>query len=318
MEKEVLIDTNIIRRLIEDNATMIRSISTIKNDGFNFMVSDMTLFELVDYIKTKKDYYKFLSILYDNNIAPIFKEKILNFGKQYCEWFKKPIPIIELKKQLLPSFSMSLATVLTDLAKAIMLFLANKLTSDYSSYFYNSILEILNDTTKEHFEQVIAHSYLGKGEPLKKRLPLEYRDLVIRELTYFNLLQKYEEYDSKQFSEEYDKQNKRYEGLSFNDICAEILTENDMRFNLTEIGDNNDAIFMVNFIKDVLYRKRKFQINDIADYINFKYALQFCDFYFTTDDSSLKKYERYFKDDSKIQEYIRRSRGFTLKYKVGI
>lgn len=122
MDNEILIDTNIIRRLMEGNVKMTDSMSTIKNKGFHFRVSDMTLFELVDSIKTTKDYYQLLNVLYDYEILPIFKVVISEFGDQYCEWFKKPISIIELKAQLLPSFSMTLAIILTDLANAIMLF----------------------------------------------------------------------------------------------------------------------------------------------------------------------------------------------------
>ena len=313
MDNEILIDTNIIRRLMEGNVKMTDSMSTIKNKGFHFRVSDMTLFELVDSIKTTKDYYQLLNVLYDYEILPIFKVVISEFGDQYCEWFKKPISIIELKAQLLPSFSMTLAIILTDLANAIMLFLANKLTKDYSSYFYNSILGIISETNTDHFKNVILQSYLTNNIKLNKRLPLEFRDLVIRELTYYNLLQKYEEFDKDKFIEEFSRQNEIHKGKSFKDICAEILTEQDMLFNLNDIEEKNDAIFRSNFIKDVLYKRGRFQINDITDYINFKYAMQYCEFYFTTDYRSLRNYERYFSADKSIQDYIRRSKEFIQK-----
>lgn len=283
MENEILIDTNIIRRLMEGNVKMTNSMATIKNQGYHFRVSDMTLFELVDSIKTTKDYYQLLIVLCDYEILPIYKIVIPDFGDQYCEWFNKPISIMELKTQLLPSFSMTLAIILTDLAKAIMIFLANKLTNDYSSYFYNTIIGVVNELNKEHFEKVIIRSYLSNGMKLNKRLPLEFRDLVIRELTYYNLLQEYEEFDKDLFIEEFNRLNKIYERKSFKDICAEILTEQDMLFNFNEIEEKNDAIFSANFIKDVLYKRGRFQINDITDYINFKYAMQYCEFYFTTD-----------------------------------
>ena len=71
--------------------------------------------------------------------------------------------------------------------------------------------------------------------------------------------------------------------------------------------------FRSNFIKDVLYKRGRFQINDITDYINFKYAMQYCEFYFTTDYRSLRNYERYFSADKSIQDYIRRSKEFIQK-----
>ena len=206
MANEVLLDTNIIRRLMEDNPSMIKNITAIKNDGYNFSISDMTLFELLDNIKTTEAYFKLLNVLYDNNVRPIYKDKIPEFGKLYKEWFKRPTPLIELKKQLFPSFSSSLATVLTDLAKAIMLFLANKLATDYSSEFYITVVALVDELKKEHFERVIEHCYLVSGEKLRKRLLLEYRDLVIRELTYFTLLLKSDTYEKKEFISEYSAQ----------------------------------------------------------------------------------------------------------------
>ena len=68
-------------------------------------------------------------------------------------------------------------------------------------------------------------------------MPLEFRDLVIRELTYYNLLQKYEEFDKDKFIEEFSRQNEIHKGKSFKDICAEILTEQDMLFNLNDIEE---------------------------------------------------------------------------------
>lgn len=63
----------------------------------------------------------------------------------------------------------------------------------------------------------------------------------------------------------------------------------------------------------MLYRKRRFQINDITDYINFKYSMKYCNLYFTTDDKSLRKFERYFSDDKSIQDFIKRSKEFIQK-----
>lgn len=312
MDNEVLLDTNIILRLMEDNPSMIKNITAIKNDGYNFSISDMTLFELLDNIKTTEAYFKLLNVLYDYNVRPIYKDKIPEFGKLYKEWFKRPTPLNELKEQLFPSFSSSLATVLTDLAKAIMLFLANKLTTDYSSEFYNSVVFMVNEMDTKHFERVIKHYYFS-GESLRKRLLLEYKDLVIRELTYFNLLQKSDTYEKAEFTAEYNAQDLQHKGQTFQQICAEILTEKDLLFNVSELDDKMDQEFITTFLSNLLCKNRKFEINDVTDYINFKYSYKFCAVYFTTDGSSLKKYEDYF-EDKNIRSYLERSIQFIKKY----
>lgn len=313
MEKTVLLDTNIVRRLMEDNEKFVNAITSIHNDGYKFDISDMSLFELVDSIKTGKDYLKLLEVLYDNNIRPISKVIIPEFWKQYLDWFKAPLPVVEMKKQLFDSFSFTLSTVLTDLTNAIMLYLANKLTSDYSSEFYIFILSAVekNDTT--HFTNVMRSSYLDNKFSFRKRLPLEFRDLVIRILTYYNLLLVSDTFDQEAFNLEYQKQNALYHGLSFKDICSSFLTEKDITFKANNNIEEYDEIFSTCFIKDLLCGNRKFHINDITDYISFKYAYSFCDFYFTHDGKSLAKYERYFKGNP-IIDYLNRTRAFINKY----
>ena len=303
---------------MENNDIILQALTTLKKDEYHFMISDMSLFELLDSINldspnVKLQYITLLQILYDYNVTPIIKDIIPDFSKQYVEWFRTPHPIIELKSQIFESFSFSLSSVLTDLSKAMMLFLANKLTSDYSSEFYGIIISAINEDINDHFKKVIKSSYIEKRFSLRKRLPLEFRDLIIRELTYYQLLSIKDTFNKQEFESEYNKQNTKYNGLSFKDICSKYLTESDMLFDESNIKDNSDETFLISYIKDILCYNAKFDINDITDYINFKYAYSYCNYYFTTDKKSLNKLNRYF-SDTKVKEYLLKTKNFINKY----
>lgn len=311
---EVLIDTNVIRRLLEDNALMIEVMKKIKNDGYNFAISDMSLFELLTSEAISSNTNKFLSILYDYKVVPVYKITLSDFNEKYLHWFKKATSIEEMKNDLFPSFSFTLSNFLSDFMKAIILFLANKLSTDYSSEFYLTILNILdNGKIKEHFDSVLYSCYINNKEKLRKRLPLEFKDTILRELTYFNLLEKTSTFDEIEFKNEFNIQQNKFKSSSFKDICSSILSEDDILISNTDKIEDMDKNFITNYIKQILCYNRKFNINDITDFINFKYAMKYCYTYYTTDDKSLKKYLEYFKEED-IIKFIDKTQNFISKY----
>lgn len=312
---EILIDTNVIRRLMENNANMIKILDEMKNDGYNFSISDMSLFELLTSKDISKNLNKFLSILYNYKIIPVYKSTLPNFDKQFLNWFKKPKSIEEMKNNIFPSFAFTLSTFLADFTNAIMLFLANKLTSDYSSEFYLHILNIIDsESTKTHFERILNDCYMLNKEKLRKRLPEELKNLILREFTYFNLLQRKSYFNKEEFIKEFEIQHNKYLDKSFKEICSSFLSETDIKVRSDKTMDTLDEIFITNYFKNILCKNGKFNINDITDYINFKYGMVHCYSYYTTDDKSLKRYKNYFKEKD-IVAYLNKVQNILNKYK---
>lgn len=312
---DILLDTNVIRRLMEDNSSMIKVLEDMRNDDYDFVISDMSLFELLTSKEVNKDLNKFLSILYDYKIVPIFKKTLTDFNKQYINWFKEPKTNTEMKNNIYPSFLFTLSTFLSDFTIGVILSLANKLTSDYSSEFYLYILSIVNKTEiKTHFKKVIEDCYIHKKEKLRKRIPIELKDLIIRELTYFNLLEKQKKsiFTEQEFLNEFKNQNNKYINKSFKEICSSFLSEKDIMVTGNKI-DDLDKRFIINYFKNVLCKNGKFSVNDITDYLNFKYGLKYCYSYYTTDKKSLKKYASYF-HNPKIIKYIDKIKETLNKY----
>lgn len=314
-ELNILLDTNIIRRLIEDNTSMFKVMEDMKSDGYSFAISDMSLFELLTSNDVCNNPNKLLSILYDFHIAPIYKTTLTDFENQYLNWFKSPKTITEMKNSLLPSFSFTLSIFLSNLTNAIMLFLANKLTTDYSSEFYLYIMHLIdNGNAQQHFERVIMDSYINNKEKLRKRIPEELKDLILREFTYFNLLSKSSYFNEDEFHKEFTIQKNKYLDKSFKEICSKILTSNDIKIKNNKKMDNIDKKFIENYFKNILCYNNSFNINDITDYINFKYGMKYCYSYYTTDYNSLKKYAIYFKEKN-VLKYLNKIEKTLTKYK---
>ena len=312
---EVLLDTNVIRRLMENNTSMTKVIEDMRADGYSFAISDMSLFELLTSKDVSENLNKFLSILYDYKIIPVYKSILPNFDKQYFDWFKEPKSIEEMKNNIFPSFVFTLSTFLSDFTNAIILFLANKLTSDYSSEFYLHILNIIDTkSTKTHFERVLNDCYILNKEKLRKRIPEELKNLILREFTYFNLLQRKSHFYKEEFIKEFEIQQKRYLDKSFKEICSSFLSETDIKVRSDETMNKLDEKFITNYFKNILCTNGKFNINDITDYINFKYGMVYCYSYYTTDDKSLKKYADYFQEQE-VVEFLNKVENILNKYK---
>ncbi len=299
---EILLDTNVIRRLLEDNASMIKIMHSMQNDGYNFSISDMSLFELLDANDVQLQLNKFLGILYDYKIVPIYKDVIKDFDKDFFNWFKQPISVLEMKNQLFPSFSFTLSTFLSDFTNAIIVFIANKYCQDYLSEFYQYIRQIVNQNDSiEHFNRVLENCYIFNKEKIRKRLPNEFKDLIIRLTTYYNLLRDKSTFNEEEFEREYETQQLKYSSFSFKEICSSLLSEDDIVIKFDNNMNDIDINFIICYFKQILTQNATFSINDITDYINFKYAMKYCSSYYTTDTTSLKKYTAYFKNSNAIE-----------------
>ena len=248
---EILLDTNVVRRILENNANMYNVLDSMKKDGYKFAVTDMSLFELLTSKNIETNIIKLLTFLCDYEIAPIYKQQVIpKFKDQYIQWFKKESEIIELKRQLFPSFSYTLSSFFATFTNAIMIFIANKLTNDYDSEFYRYLLSVISfEQTREHYVNILNDSYILNKEKFRRRILLELKDLVLREITYYNLLQNKVVFSEHEFRNEFAIQEDIYKNQSFKDICSSMLGENDIKIipgtNLRNASNRNkDGLYL--------------------------------------------------------------------------
>lgn len=293
--KEMILDTNVFRRLIENNKSMIAIMNSLTADGFVFRITDLSLFELLSNDFDKESANSIVKILIENKVAPTYKEMLKNFDFHYADWLKGNISNDEMLTILFPSFSFTMSNFLANLTKGIITFIANSLTNDYSSIFYNIIVNIVEDKVKDiikHYEKVLKDCYILKKEKLRKRMPLELKDLILRLLTYYNLLID-RHINEDEFNKEFCKLKNKYRDDSFKDICSQIVDANKVVVSHDQEIDQLDLEFMLGYFKTVLCKNANFNINDIVDYLNLKYANQFKMKYYSIDYKSFNKYRRY-------------------------
>ena len=318
MNKEILLDTNIFRRYEENRILLINDLNKMKEDGFSFKMTDLSLFESLDHLNNKEQYFKFLNFLFDYEISPIHKEMLKDFNTKYYNWFKEEKNIIDIKKEVFPSFCYSLSSFWANFTNAIILFLANKLETDYSSSFYSYILDICNfDKTKAFYESLIEECYLVTNGKFRNKLKEILREIVIKIIIIFELSHQNMKIDNELIQIEYDKKDLLYKNKTFKDILSSILNENDIIFGDSDLGmDQLDIDFIKKYITNILCHNKKFDLNDIVDYLNFKYAKNFCYAYFTADEKSITKITSNTSNLSFLQ-YINKSEQFIKKYKSG-
>lgn len=112
------------------------------------------------------------------------------------------------------------------------------------------------------------------------------------------------------------KKNKlevEYNDCSFLDICKRFIKEDNMIFEKNVEMDNFDYIFITTYIKKVLI-SGKFNINDITDFINFKYAMTNCYSYCSLDKKRFNIFEKVFDNDLDCISFIKRSQSLLDKF----
>lgn len=278
------------------------------------MISDMSLFEILTSTNIENEHIAFLTFLNDYKVCPIYKEIIPRFDEQYLNWFNSYSSINKKKEQLLPSFSFTLSSFLSTFTNAIIIFLANKLIVDHTSNIYNYIISVANfESIKQHYEKVLLSSYIFNTEKLRDRLPLELKDIILREITYINVLKTTNDLCDELLIEEFKTLSQKYNNLRFNQICSQILQEDDIITENVDQIEKMDLDFIVYYLRNVLCKGGSFNINDLTDYLNFKYAYKFCCAFYTYEKKLLNKYSKIF-TDLDIQKFIIDSKNFIKKY----
>ena len=116
----ISLDTNIIRRLFEDNTTIEKLLNDI-NVSHEFIISDMTLYEITDYIcrleneKRLKYEIKFRNILHKYQILLQYKRDYPRSKECYNRFLLNKFSVLQLRNNILPSYAFSLSRFITNI-----------------------------------------------------------------------------------------------------------------------------------------------------------------------------------------------------------
>ena len=317
MIKYIILDSNIFRRLLENNVNVEAKLKQLKQ-SYDFAVSDMSLFEVIDYIETlpfedNLQKTKLLKLFLFNNKVRILKKKGFDRTEEvYKRYVFDKFSNIQLKNNLLSSFAWTVSRFITNLYCLTVVNVANSIETNFKSYFYNYIRTIVDPTNKKNIydrfpkiiEQAVIKSYTEKSFKFNNYVKDKFKEIIIDLLTIFYFSSNELDYTDEDYNRKFKELENQYKSLSFKEILCQIIDEQKIYLNKIPEMDELDFIFISKYLTRLNISNPKFSINDITDYHNFINAYRNNALYFTFDKNSFKVYKNVFDTDSSIQNFI--------------
>ncbi len=320
----VLVDTNIIRRLLEfefnelnDQTTVfkIKNITKILITN-NIYLSDQCLFELIAFIsKDKKGSNKknstLLKIFRKYKVDIVCHDSTRELFDKWDQFLDDKMSMDDAKIISFNSFIYSLSEFIFQVSQFLSLSILKKLAEgNYTSDFYvESSTYIISDEYKKSFVDIykilIFESYFQDGERTKNIIEELLKQTLVWCVSFYKL---YESNDKKN-QENFSMYFKSVMDSCKNDDYFELLNfkgQIDWAADIIE-GPTIDSLsyrYLQNVCYNLITHKKKIKLNDIVDFLNFKIAYEGDFIYLTFDDDSLKLYEKIYSDKDEIKKYI--------------
>lgn len=310
MTKNLIIDSNIIRRLFENNYKVSIILDYLYKKGYLFSISDHSLFELFDYLDSSVDkiieYDKLIFYFNKYDIELMHRKTSKELYDNYHIFLQKKYSIKQIKSILYKSFEFSMINFLKDIYRICILCIANSITDKYDSPFYMYIVNLFKTDkfeldVEKHLKEVLKNSYLYNKFKCEKYIKKDFRDLIIRVLCYHELYET--SFNKIKFNETYNNYSSKYNDLGFSKILEKYYKKDKIIIKNLDNIDELQFIFSKKYLEDLM-KGRKFSINDLVDYLNFEKAFKNNSLYYTLDDKSLRIYQLYFENNQEILNYI--------------
>ena len=320
----VLVDTNIIRRLLEfefnelnDQTTLfkIKYITKILITN-NIYLNDQSLFELIDFIsKDKKNSNKksstLLKIFREYKVDIVCRDSTRELFDKWDQFLDDKMSMDDAKFISFNSFLFSLIEFIFQVSQFLSLSILKKLAEgNYTSDFYiESSTYIISDEYKKSFvdiyKKLIFESYFQDGERTKNIIEQLLKQTLVWCVSFYKLYQS----NDKKNQENFYMYFKSIMDSCKNDDYFELLNfkgQIDWAADIIE-GPTIDSLsycYLQNVCYNLIAHKKKIKLNDIVDFLNFKIAYEEDFIYLTLDDDSLKLYEKIYSDNEEIKKYI--------------
>lgn len=322
MDKQILLDTNVVRRLLENDTKTIHILDYYFFHKYLFIISDYSLFEIYDYLdnlSVNKEQLKFKLIILFNRykIKILYRQSSEFLQKNFKKFITNQISIYETKNILLKSFSYALSSFLTNIFSITLLYLANSLEqkfntkqdSMYNSTFYQYIRtiytnEYIYNHIKSNMEKIIERSYISNEFKIQLYIDKYFKKIIIEVLCYHHLYSNSATISEKIFKSAYQTISNNYQNLNYKDILKKFILPNSLtisnKYNMTQI----DYDYIVKYINKLIFENGAFKVNDITDYLNFSNSFDKNILYYTQDTKSLSKYSNYFSENIAIIKHL--------------
>lgn len=312
---KISLDTNIIRRLFEDNAT----VENLLNDIYishEFIISDMTLYEITDHIcrleneKRLKYEIKFRNILHKYKILLQYKKDYPRSKECYNRFILNKFSVLQLRNNILPSYAFSLSKFITNIFVLTFISIINSLGS--TSVPLNLYLKhITNPNNKNNlyvlYENIFENCILNVNNTdikLNKFFNEEFKKMIIKIMCVINLSNKSDTWDISFQEKQEEMLNEKYKEIPYIEILKSIINQESIVIKKTEEMNSIDFCFISNYIEQINLGNKVIKINDITDYLNFSNSFMYRTKYLTLDEKSIKQYKKYFKNFNDILSHI--------------
>lgn len=320
----LLIDTNVIRRIIEDNVDYKSILDNFMKKDYLIVISDHSLFELFDFLDTLKEdkrietYCKVLCVFYKYKITLLYRKPSEKFYKNFNDFIFGEYTITEVKRGLFESFKTSLSKFIANLVSVMLATLVNSWDMKSNPILHNSILiiykfDVVYRSIYESLDSILAIGYFGNELKIYKVIKDLFKHNIIRFLSYYNYISKTPNIntlddllsiDKIKVDTEYKKLCAQYQNKNYKDILAEYISEHAFNIGYDASIDDMTKIFLEKYLKNIIVNNKSFSINDCTDYLNFNQAYTKKCLYYTGDTKSLRLYKEIFSEESEIIEYI--------------
>ena len=326
MEKQkIYLDTNIVRRYLENDKKIIDFIKELKHEN-QFIIHEFALFEICDFIdrNNSKEYYilenKLRSFLheFDIEIDKITKD-LDGLVKSFVDYGM--FGVQRIKWHILHSFVDYISQIYGNIIGIIYSEIYNqnrfKVPVGVGDYVkHESDLNNANNIKnryKEAMDDVIKKAYI-QNRKVGNVIKLFLKDFLI------NLIAVYlesEKYGLNMSDDKYEmiisELNYKYKGVHFKDILKEYIDTDTLHIYCVEGTDCQEFEFYNSYIHKLFDGTGRYELNDLTDYKIFISAFRNGSIYLTNDTKALNLYEFVFKENENIISFISRSRIFAKK-----
>ena len=312
INKKILLDTNIFMRLLENNAKYNRILDYYFYKDFDFVISDHSLFEILDFLDRHNDVEGYKNVIFFLNkyeVCLMFRKGSEKFYKNYNSFLFQKYSMGEAKNLLYESFKFALTRFLSNVYMLTILYLANSLENSYTSNFYTYIRKIFKkrkvyNLAQNHVGRIVNSGYISNSIEVNRYVKQELKDTVIQIICYYNIFKEDEIINEKKFNDEFKRLKILYNKENFKDIVSKYARPNVLQMKNIDGLDEISYSFIKEYINDLCLEGASFSINDAVDFLNFLNAYEKNIYYYTLDTNSLKKYSRYFEGETKVLEYL--------------
>ena len=323
MEKQkIYLDTNIVRRWLASDDKTIRMLDTL-NINNHFIIHEFTLFELLDQIDRDEVYDK---RVIEFGLRQFAKRYILSIDKITRDADRMFQSFVDygmfgykqIKNHLVFNFADYVSQVYGNIIAIIYAVVFNAKNKGCIKLVYDTIKWQLDDennpnsiknTYKEILYNGIKRAYVNNRENINAIVKNFLKDFIIKIIAIFE--QEDRELDVADIGE-YNKivaeLTSKYKDYHFKEILNKFVCKQHLDILQVEGTDSTEYEYYKYYITEFMTGEGRFGLNDIIDFKIFISAFKNGDRYLTNDAKSLNLYEKVFKDNLEIIEFIKKCR----------